>query len=41
MKRILFDAATRHQILLFSCHDAWWRDLGILPRDVGSFTTTA
>jgi len=41
MKRILFDAATRHQILLFSCHEAWWRDLGILPRDVGAFTTRA
>jgi len=40
MKRILFDAATRHQILLFSCHDAWWRDLGILPRDVGSLAAT-
>jgi len=35
LKRILFDAATRHQVLLFSCHDAWWRDMGILPRDVG------
>jgi len=36
MKRILFDAATRHQILLFSCHDTWWRDMGIVARDVGA-----
>jgi uncharacterized protein YhaN len=28
MKRILFDAAQRHQILLFSCHPENWRDLG-------------
>ena len=28
MKRILFDAATRHQILLFTCHPAQWRDMG-------------
>jgi len=36
MKRILFDAATRHQVLLFSCHETWWRDMGILPHDVGA-----
>src|SRR5699024_4272215 len=29
MKRILFDAARRHQILLFSCHPGSWRDLGV------------
>jgi DNA repair exonuclease SbcCD ATPase subunit len=29
MKRVLFDAATRHQILLFSCHPENWRDLGV------------
>ncbi|CDM25622.1 AAA family ATPase [Castellaniella defragrans] len=28
MKRILFDAAQRHQILLFTCHPERWRDLG-------------
>ncbi len=28
MKPVLFDAATRHQILLFTCHPTWWRDLG-------------
>jgi len=41
LKRILFDAATRHQILLFSCHDTWWRDLGIAQRDVGALTLVA
>lgn len=34
MKRILFDAATRHQILLFTCHPENWRDLGVEPRDL-------
>ncbi|OZI37087.1 hypothetical protein CAL29_01230 [Bordetella genomosp. 10] len=32
MKRILFDAATRHQVLLFTCHPASWRDMGVAPR---------
>jgi DNA repair exonuclease SbcCD ATPase subunit len=32
MKRVLFDAAQRHQILLFSCHPAVWRDLGVVQR---------
>jgi len=41
MKRILFDAATRHQVLFFSCHDAWWRDMGIAPRDVGALAAMA
>jgi uncharacterized protein YhaN len=36
MKRILFDAATRHQILLFSCHPERWQDLGAVARDVTS-----
>lgn len=34
MKRILFDAATRHQVLLFSCHPENWRDLGVAARDL-------
>ena len=34
MKRVLFDAAERHQILLFSCHPDSWRDLGVVARDV-------
>ncbi|MBN8726217.1 MAG: AAA family ATPase [Xanthomonadales bacterium] len=28
MKRILHDAATRHQVLLFTCHPEHWRDAG-------------
>ena len=34
MKRILFDAATRHQILVFSCHPEAWRDLGVAARSL-------
>ncbi|MBC7190759.1 AAA family ATPase [Marinobacter sp.] len=34
MKRILFDAARRHQILLFTCHPEKWQDLGVLPMDL-------
>ena len=29
MKRALFDAAQRHQVLLFTCHPAEWRDMGV------------
>lgn len=36
MKRVLFDAAQRHQILLFTCHPENWRDLGVVPRDIES-----
>lgn len=32
MKRVLFDAATRHQILLFTCHPEKWRDMGVPAR---------
>ncbi len=32
MKRALFDAATRHQVLIFSCHASHWNDLGVAPR---------
>lgn len=28
MKRVLFDAAQRHQVLLFTCHPDRWLDLG-------------
>ncbi|ARP89107.1 hypothetical protein CAL14_01340 [Bordetella genomosp. 9] len=35
MKRVLFDAGTRHQILLFTCHPSQWRDLGAAPRRLG------
>jgi uncharacterized protein YhaN len=34
MKRILFDAAQRHQVLLFTCHPEAWQDLGVAPRDL-------
>lgn len=34
MKRILFDAASRHQILLFTCHPEKWQDLGVPPIDL-------
>lgn len=34
MKRVLFDAAQRHQILLFTCHPEDWRDLGVVARDL-------
>lgn len=35
MKRVLFDAAERHQILLFTCHPEIWRDIGTAPRPIG------
>lgn len=34
MKRILYDAAQRHQILIFTCHPAAWRDIGVVARVV-------
>ncbi|MGJ7499467.1 AAA family ATPase [Variovorax sp. ZT5P49] len=34
MKRVLYDAATRHQILIFSCHPEAWRDLGVVARGI-------
>lgn len=36
MKRVLFDAANRHQILLFTCHPEDWRDIGASPRSLAS-----
>jgi len=39
MKRILFDAARRHQILLFTCHPENWQDLGVAPREMRSIKT--
>ncbi len=32
MKRMLYDAAQRHQMLLFSCHPERWSGLGVAPR---------
>jgi energy-coupling factor transporter ATP-binding protein EcfA2 len=34
MKRVLFDAAQRHQVLLFTCHPAAWRDMGVVARPI-------
>lgn len=34
MKRVLYDAAARHQILIFSCHPQAWQDLGVAARDL-------
>ena len=35
MKRVLFDAAERHQVLLFTCHPELWRDMGVGVRMLG------
>jgi chromosome segregation ATPase len=34
MKRVLYDAAARHQILIFSCHPYAWQDLGVAARSL-------
>lgn len=34
MKRVLYDAASRHQILVFSCHPQAWQDLGVAAREL-------
>lgn len=34
MKRVLYDAASRHQILVFSCHPQAWQDLGVIAREL-------
>jgi hypothetical protein len=39
MKRVLFDASQRHQVLLFTCHPALWQDLGVSARPIGSALT--
>ena len=36
MKRVLYDAAGRHQVLIFTCHPAAWRDLGVVARPIGA-----
>jgi hypothetical protein len=36
MKRVVFDASTRHQVLLFSCHPQSWADMGVLARQIGA-----
>lgn len=34
MKRVLYDAAARHQIFIFTCHPEAWRDLGVNTRGI-------
>lgn len=36
MKRVVFDAAQRHQLLLFSCHPEAWRDMGVPIRSIAA-----
>lgn len=36
MKRVLYDAAQRHQVLLFTCHPDNWLDLGVAAREMGA-----
>ncbi|TPG21378.1 AAA family ATPase [Variovorax guangxiensis] len=36
MKRVLFDASQRHQVLLFTCHPALWHDLGASSRQISA-----
>lgn len=36
MKRIIFDAGQRHQILLFTCHPEKWMDMGVPVRELAS-----
>ena len=40
MKRVLFDAAQRHQVLLFTCHPAAWRDMGVAMRALAAEQAT-
>jgi hypothetical protein len=39
MKRVIFDAATRHQVLLFTCHPERWDGVGVAARELRSFVT--
>jgi hypothetical protein len=41
MKRVLFDAAQRHQVLLFTCHPAAWHGLGASAREIEGFRAGA
>lgn len=34
MKRVLFDAAQRHQVLMFTCHPGSWSDMGVPVRSL-------
>src|SRR5690606_20880618 len=39
MQRVLYDAAQRHQILLFSCHPENWLGLGAVSQDLVGLKT--
>jgi DNA repair exonuclease SbcCD ATPase subunit len=41
IKRALLDAATRHQILVFTCHPELWDDLGVRQRALEDLKVTA
>lgn len=34
LKRVLYDASQRHQVLMMTCHPDRWRDLGAPVRDL-------
>lgn len=36
MKRVIFDASQRHQVLLFTCHPQDWQDMGAAVRRIGT-----
>jgi hypothetical protein len=41
IKRALIDAATRHQILVFTCHPELWDDLGVRQRAIEDLKAAA
>ncbi|HZZ13072.1 MAG TPA: AAA family ATPase [Paraburkholderia sp.] len=41
IKRALIDAATRHQILVFTCHPELWDDLGVKQRAIDDLKVRA
>jgi hypothetical protein len=41
LKKALLDAATRHQILLFSCHPESWDDMGVPQRSIDDLRVPA
>jgi len=40
MKRVLYDAASRHQILVCSCHPQAWQAIGVAARDLSRVTSS-
>jgi hypothetical protein len=36
MERVFYDGATRHQLLIFTCHSAAWRDLAVSLRAIAA-----